>query len=266
MNPPKMPIHIGDYQRDTGHLRAAEHGAYLLLMFHYWSTGGLPDTDDHLSAIARMSRGEWNKSKATLQAFFKDGWKHGRIDFDLGKAHNISEAAREAGKASGRSRSVERPLNDRSSSVEPTLEPLNHRTKEEKKEPRAVALDDGWPADYREVFWQSYPNKVGKPKALAKLDTCRKRGVGFADIMAGLDRYIRTKPPDRAWLNPETFLNQERWTDQPAPAQQGNSNGRRTVHDAANDLVDRIGALDAPAPGGLCGPEGQGAIRLLPAR
>lgn len=130
MNPPKMPIHIGDYHRDTGHLRAPEHGAYLLLMFHYWSTGGLPDNDDHLATIARLSRGEWKKMKPTLQAFFKDGWKHGRIDYDLDKARNISEAAREAGKASGRSRSVKPSLNDRSSTVQPTLEPLNHSKKD----------------------------------------------------------------------------------------------------------------------------------------
>lgn len=125
MNPPKMPIHIGDYQRDTGHLRATEHGAYLLLMFHYWSTGGLPNSDDHLATIARLSRGEWKKIKPTLQAFFKDGWSHGRIDYDLEKARSISDAAREAGKASGRSRSVKPPLNDRSPTVQPTLEPSN---------------------------------------------------------------------------------------------------------------------------------------------
>ena len=130
MNPPKMPIHIGDYQRDTGHLRAAEHGAYLLLMFHYWSTGGLPDNDDHLSAIARITRPEWARSKDTLRAFFKDGWKHPRIDYDLDKARNISDAAREAGKASGRSRSVKQTLNGRSLSVEPTLEPLNQTKKD----------------------------------------------------------------------------------------------------------------------------------------
>jgi uncharacterized protein YdaU (DUF1376 family) len=127
VNPPKMPIHIGDYMRDTGHLRATEHGAYLLLMFHYWSTGSLPDNDDHLAAIARLSRAEWNKHKATLQSFFKDEWKHGRIDFELEKARSISQAAREAGKASGRSRSAKQTLNGRSSSVEPTLEPLNHK-------------------------------------------------------------------------------------------------------------------------------------------
>lgn len=131
---------------------------------------------------------------------------------------------------------------------------------------REVTVADGWPADYRDQFWLHYPNKVGKPRALAKLDGCRKRRVPFLAIMDGLDRYIRTKPPDRAWLNPETFINQERWLDQPAPVSQGKQNGRRTVHDAANDLLAKIHALDEPAPSGLCDGTGEGPIRLLPAR
>jgi hypothetical protein len=140
--------------------------------------------------------------------------------------------------------------------------------KELKKETGEVALiPDDWPVQFSELFWQAYPNKVGKPKALAKLNVCRKRGILFADVMSGLDRYIRSKPPDRAWLNPETFLNQERWTDQPASvASQGNQNGRRTVHDAANDLLAKINALDEPAPGRLRGGAGEGALRLLPPR
>lgn len=126
-----------------------------------------------------------------------------------------------------------------------------------------VHLDD-WPSDFRELFWQRYPNKVGKPKALAKLEGCRKRGIAFSAIMDGLDRYIRTKPPDRPWLNPETFINQERWTDQPAPVSQGANNGRRTVHDAANDLIAKIHAFDEPAPSSICGGTGETAVRLLP--
>ena len=135
MNPPKMPVHIGDYMRDTGHLRAAGHGAYLLLMFHYWATGSLPDDDEQLASIARMSKPEWRKHRLIVQAFFKDGWNHSRIDYELTKAANISKAAREAGKASGRSRSVKRETNGRSngrsSPVEPTLEPLNHKKEED---------------------------------------------------------------------------------------------------------------------------------------
>lgn len=136
-----------------------------------------------------------------------------------------------------------------------------------KKEPRALALivDDGWPADFREQFWSRYPNKVGKPKALAKLDGVRRRGVAFAEIMTGLDRYIASKPPDRAWLNPETFINQERWADQPAPVtQQQGGNGKRTIQDAARDLLERVRSFDEPEPTGeLRGPAGGAPLRLL---
>lgn len=129
----------------------------------------------------------------------------------------------------------------------------------------ALVVNDGWPADYREQFWSQYPNKVGKPKALAKLDLCRRRRIPFDAIMGGMERYIRSKPPDRAWLNPETFINQERWNDQPAPVQQGTPNGKRTVHDAAKDLAARVQALDEPAPS-LCDATGRSPFRLLPPR
>lgn len=96
-------------------------------------------------------------------------------------------------------------------------------TEVEKKETRASALPDDWPTDFREQFWKLYPNKVGKPKALAKLERVAKRAVHvpWAEIMDGLERYIRSKPPDRPWLNPETFINQERWADQPANTSDG---------------------------------------------
>jgi hypothetical protein len=106
---------------------------------------------------------------------------------------------------------------DATQSSRPPYTESDTQTEAEKKETRASALvDDGWPSDFREQFWNRFPNKVGKPKALAKLEGCRRRGVAWTAIMSGLDRYIRDKPPDRAWLNPETFINQERWADQPA--------------------------------------------------
>jgi hypothetical protein len=84
-------------------------------------------------------------------------------------------------------------------------------------EPHAGALvvvEDGWPSNYREVFWARYPQKTSKKKAMKRLADVRKRGVPWISIMEGLDRYIRDKPIDRQWMGPEVFLLGERWNDQ----------------------------------------------------
>lgn len=69
--------------------------------------------------------------------------------------------------------------------------------------------------EFHEVFWPEYPHKVGKPKALSAYRTSRKR-FPLETIMAGLRRYVAGREADRPWLNPATFLNQERFNDQPA--------------------------------------------------
>lgn len=46
----------------------------------------------------------------------------------------------------------------------------------------------------------------------------------------------------------------------------GSANGRRTVHDAANDLAAKIRAFDDEPPGGIRGGTGEAPIRLLSSR
>jgi hypothetical protein len=77
---------------------------------------------------------------------------------------------------------------------------------------RASSIDP----EFENRFWREWPNKVGKPAAVKAWAAARKRGHSVASIMIGLEIYISNKPPDRPWLNPSTFLNQERFLDQPA--------------------------------------------------
>lgn len=98
--------------------------------------------------------------------------------------------------------------------------------REGKQDTREVALSDDWPSDFENRFWVNFPNKVGKPAALKALKAARRRRASFEGILSGLDFYIRSKPPDRPWLNPATFLNQNRWEDQPAQVQNGNSQAK----------------------------------------
>lgn len=65
-----MPLHIADYLSDTGHLNAAEHGAYLLLIMHYWQNGHLPENEKLIARVARMTVEQWEESRDRLLPFF----------------------------------------------------------------------------------------------------------------------------------------------------------------------------------------------------
>jgi uncharacterized protein YdaU (DUF1376 family) len=106
MNPPKMPIHIGDLLRDTSHLDTEYIGAYLLLLFHHWSTGSLPDDDKQLATITRMTAGRWKRARPVLQKFFHEGWRHGRIAKDLETAHANYEKRAKAGAEGGKAKAT----------------------------------------------------------------------------------------------------------------------------------------------------------------
>ena len=101
MNRPWMPLYVGDYLGDTGHLTTAQHGAYLLLMMHYWRKGELPDDDRQLSKIAKLPLRTWCEYRPTLQDFFYEGWKHKRIDAELAKMLHVSQKRAIAGQKGG---------------------------------------------------------------------------------------------------------------------------------------------------------------------
>jgi hypothetical protein len=94
-------------------------------------------------------------------------------------------------------------------------------------------------------FWNIWPHKVGKPAALKGFRGARKRS-SLEEICNGVFSYIRDKPHDRPWLNPATFLNQNRWEDQPAQV----ANGKTVGFDQAYDRVlEKLNAgFGGPAP------------------
>ncbi len=87
--------------------------------------------------------------------------------------------------------------------------------KEGKKEEGILDSPNG--ESYRNAFdrwWEGYPEKVGKGAA-KKSFTKALTKTSLDQLMVGLDRYKATKPVDRPWCNPATWLNQERWLDVP---------------------------------------------------
>lgn len=101
MNRLWMPLFVGDYLGDTGHLTTTQHGAYLLLIMHYWRKGGLPDDERQIAKIAKLSSKAWASHRCVLQEFFHDGWKHTRIEKELAKMMKVAERRQMSGSLGG---------------------------------------------------------------------------------------------------------------------------------------------------------------------
>jgi len=93
-----MPFYCHDYKLDAGYLKAIEHGAYLLLLFHYWETGKpLPDDDEQLSCITRTTPEEWQNIRPRISKFFKieDGeWWNKRLEQEIAACKAITLKAK----------------------------------------------------------------------------------------------------------------------------------------------------------------------------
>ena len=99
--------YIGDYGRDTTLLSLAEHGAYALLLDHYYaSEGPLPLDQDDIYRIARAVKPDERRSvDSVLRKYFAqeaDGFHNSRADSELDRARPAILAARENGGKGGR--------------------------------------------------------------------------------------------------------------------------------------------------------------------
>lgn len=263
---PHLPLFTDAFIADTGHLNAQETGAYLMLLMVAWRSPEcrLPDNDDKLARWARVDRRTWIRIKPTVMEFWTlaEGiWTQKRLSKERDIVSKRADVARRNGEQGGRPKSLEN-----NEAANPAGSPRVTQKKapipipipkEEEEHTEATPLcvahtRDEAPAGAFDQFWDRFPNKVGKQAAKASFDRVRKSGkVTFAELMAGLDRYIAAKPVNREWCNPTTFLNQGRWADQPAPPPTPfpGGNGHRqsprpSNHVALKRAADLVGIFD----------------------
>jgi hypothetical protein len=94
--------------------------------------------------------------------------------------------------------------------------------------------------DEFEVWWADYPHKVGKADAQKAFATALKEGAALEELVEGVKRYEASKPPDRPWCNPATFIRQKRWLDEPAkilPFTGARNERRNPFAEAFDDLA-----------------------------
>jgi uncharacterized protein YdaU (DUF1376 family) len=108
-NPHWYPRHYKDYQLDTSHLSMLEHGAYTLLLDHYYLTGKPLLAD--IRAVARQMRcmlpEEVEAVKSVLEQFFTlqaDGWHNKRADEELSRRSELIVKRQAVGKRGAESR------------------------------------------------------------------------------------------------------------------------------------------------------------------
>jgi uncharacterized protein YdaU (DUF1376 family) len=240
MNRPWMPLYIADYLADTSHLRAAESGAYLHLIMHYWRNDGLPADDRSLAAIARMTPSEWEDARPLIEPLFKAGtWKHKRIETELAKARQKAEAGRSGGLAKGKrtpsevpSETISEALSEPYSGVPSTpvtvyVKRDTEEEKEAKKERRRLCkFSRNEIAEiFGSKFWPIYPKREGSnPRAPAaqKFILAVEAGADPAEICAAVVRYAEANRKDigtRMIAQALTWLNQRRWEDYPPEPQ-----------------------------------------------
>lgn len=132
--------------------------------------------------------------------------------------------------------SHERPSDD-GSSHEGSVEVLDFGVDFEGVDPARALVTTRVPENSARGFdawWAAYPNKVGKRDARAAYDRAMRRGANPAALLEA----VASQQSWARWLegyvpNPATWLNQDRWDDEPPPvaqpraAPQRESNGER---------------------------------------
>ena len=203
-------LYVGDYQRDTGALSIAEHGAYfLMLQYHYATEKPLPTGKE----LYRLLRCESKADRAAVDAVVKLYWSetdgglvNGRSSIEIAKASEQAETNRRIAQAREDARKAQRtqhePLHEPCSDREPshshnqTPEQEVQNLKSKSKVPRhpvskekTVELPDWLPLEQ----WQAYlemRQRIRKPAthyaqnmAIAKLSELREQGQHPAAVL-----------------------------------------------------------------------------------
>lgn len=185
--PEWLPWNVGDYLKDTTHLNGAEHGAYCLLIMHYWKDGGLPDSEDLIRRKALMSAEQWIESRPVLAALFDEGWKHKRIEAELAKAAEIISKRKSAAQQRHSIRSAHAEHEDSTSSyagVPPLPEPLPNL-------PPSSVPEAAGARDLFAELWEAFPKNPASSESAARKSFDRLNAADREATIPAADHYAK---------------------------------------------------------------------------
>jgi len=198
---------IADYRKDTMHLSLLEHGCYRQLLDQYYLNEEplTLDLDYLMRLLCARSEDEKNAIKNVLKDFFieiESGYVHRRCEAEIEQYHLKTKTASDNAKKRWDAKAM------------PTqCEPIaNHKPLTINHKPLTNINTIG---DF-DLFWQAYPRKVGKSaaektwnKLLPNIDDCLKAIAWQKETPQWFKNNGQFIP------HPATWLNQERWADEP---------------------------------------------------
>jgi uncharacterized protein YdaU (DUF1376 family) len=185
-----MPLYIADYLADTGHMSTVEHGAYLLLIMHYWQNSGLPSDDAKLARVCRLPLKQWMEIRPTIADLFGLDWHHGRIDSELAKAEDTISKRSAAGKAAAYARHNKRSANA-PSNAQQTFTPHLTSPEEEREKGAGATLHRGWVPRPETLQWVALKS-IPDTRRDAMIEHFVEHHLGKGTVFADPDAAFRT--------------------------------------------------------------------------
>lgn len=231
-----MPMYWGDYIKKTARFTLAHHGAYMLLIAEYWTSGRpLPADPEEQAIIARVSTKEWLKLRPKIAEKFdeRDGlWHHERIDKELATAAARTAAKSKAGAAGAAKRWHAHATANGTAMADASFRQCRTDAQSQSQSPKDISVSDDTAGPkyefgkiFDEQFWPAYPSRgqaqnPKKPARLKFVAACN-RGEDPLAIVAAVKAYAAnptTKVGTEFVKTAEVWLSKECWKDQaPAP-------------------------------------------------
>lgn len=226
MSAPWTAFYWSDYTAKTKHLTILEHGAYWLLMAHYYTTGRplLADASRLLRICNASTKEEVAAVDFVLKEFFTlDGglYRHSRCDEEISKAAQIIDAKRFAGRIGGQTKAANRSkklayatakgvAKGKQTATQPQPQPQPQNTERE----RARGEVPDKLEDHVSEIWNTYPsaqvNGSRKPAGQADQHAIAEAVIrdGFDLVIAGTRNYrdaVAQWPPcEKKYIRPPT--------------------------------------------------------------